>query len=100
MSPESEKRFFSFKDPALSVDEGAIYHVVATDLAHARLILRDADRELREDDDRPPLIGHCWIDDMVGREILVEDAVSIRVWLGDDEESTLAACVIGDWFCS
>lgn len=91
------KRFFSVDDG------GARYHVVASDLEHAKQILRDCYIEFTADDGNSYPIDAPEVVDVEWREISAEDAAKKRVWLGDDgtpPQSVLATCEVGDWFTS
>lgn len=91
------KRFF------LVDDGGASYCLVATDLEHAKQLLRDAGVEFTADDGNSYLVDAPEVAGVEWREISAHDAAKKRVWLGDDgnpPQSVLAACQIGDWFTS
>lgn len=91
------KRFF------LVDDGGASYCLVASDLEHAKHLLREAGVEFTADDGSSYPIDAPEVASVEWREISVQDAARKRVWLGDDgapPQSVLATCELGDWFTS
>jgi hypothetical protein len=92
-----DKRFFHVDDG------GASYYLVARDLEHAKLLLRDSGVEFTSEAGDSYPIDAAEVADVVWREISAQDAANRRVWLGDNggpPQAALAACEIGDWFTS
>lgn len=97
MTIEAEKRFFSVDDG------GASYYFVASNLEHAKQLLRDVGVEFTAEDGFSYPIDAPEVAEVEWREMSAQDAARKRVRLGEDgapPESVLAACQIGDWFTS